>query len=257
MDMIKLNLGNPPQHQIDSSSYIEHAPSKDERWLELWNGLLRTEHVESVRNLTKNWTIFFNAVQVEVSRDNSGAELYEYLYGEYNQVANLTQDKWGKYPSALGNSFNIGDRFELTHEGPFQLVSLQDSAGSIDQIREWRWNAFTSYRFDSESRLKGWSVGGGARWQDKAAIGYPMIFDNELNDNRPDINNAHFGPSELNMDSFVRYKTRIFGDKVDMTLTLNIRNLFDEDDLIPVAANPNSAAGHPSGNTPGSRGWSK
>ena len=198
--------------------------------------------LELVGNLTKNWTAVFNAVQVEVSRDNSGAELYEYLYGKYNQVANLTQDKWGKYPSALGNSFNIGDRFELTHEGPFQLVSLQDGAGSIDQIREWRWNAFTSYRFDSESRLKGWSVGGGARWQDKAAIGYPMIFDNELNDNRPDINKPFFGPSELNMDSFVRYKTRIFGDKVDMTLTLNIRNLFDEDDLIPVAANPNNGS---------------
>ena len=53
MNMIKLNLGNPPQHQLDSSSYIEHAPSKDERWLELWDGSLRTEHVESVRNLTK------------------------------------------------------------------------------------------------------------------------------------------------------------------------------------------------------------
>ena len=75
--------------------------------------------LELVGNLTKNWTAVFNAVQVEVSRDNSGAELYEYLYGKYNQVANLTQDKWGKYPSALGNSFNIGDRFELTHEGPF------------------------------------------------------------------------------------------------------------------------------------------
>ena len=53
MNMIKLNLGNPPQHQLDSSSYIEHAPSKDERWLELWDGSLRTEHVESVRILTK------------------------------------------------------------------------------------------------------------------------------------------------------------------------------------------------------------
>ena len=32
------------------------------------------------------------------------------------------------------------------------------------------------------------------------------------------------------------------GEKVDMTLTPNIRNLFDEDDLIPVAANPNEGS---------------
>jgi len=122
------------------------------------------------------------------------------------------------------------------------LARLQDGAGSVDQIRKWRLNLFTTYRFDQASKLKGWSIGGGARWQDKAAIGYPMIFDNELNDHRPDINNAHFGPSEMNMDSFVRYKTRILGDKVDMTLTLNIRNLMDEDDLIPVGANPNKGS---------------
>ena len=44
------------------------------------------------------------------------------------------------------------------------------------------------------------------------------------------------------MDGFVRYKRRIWDDKVDMTLTLNIRNLLDDDDLIPVAANPNEGS---------------
>ncbi|MBT7866492.1 MAG: hypothetical protein HN763_09090 [Opitutales bacterium] len=44
------------------------------------------------------------------------------------------------------------------------------------------------------------------------------------------------------MDGFVRYKKRLWDDKVDMTLTLNIRNLLDDDDLIPVAANPNEAS---------------
>jgi outer membrane receptor protein involved in Fe transport len=44
------------------------------------------------------------------------------------------------------------------------------------------------------------------------------------------------------MDSFVRYTKPIMNDKVDMTLTLNIRNLLDNDDLIPVAANPNEGS---------------
>ena len=53
MTMIKLNLGTPPQQQLDSSSYVDNTPSHDERWLELWDGSLRTENVESVRKLAK------------------------------------------------------------------------------------------------------------------------------------------------------------------------------------------------------------
>ena len=49
---------------------------------------------------------------------------------------------------------------------PLNLVTLQDGAGSSDEIREWRHNLFTNYRFDADSKLKGWTVGGGARWQD-------------------------------------------------------------------------------------------
>ncbi len=53
MDMIKLNLGTLPKHQLDSCSFIEHAQGADERWLDLWHGSLRVENVESVRNLAQ------------------------------------------------------------------------------------------------------------------------------------------------------------------------------------------------------------
>ncbi|MCZ6672157.1 MAG: TonB-dependent receptor plug domain-containing protein, partial [Verrucomicrobia bacterium] len=201
------------------------------------DGVSKGFELEMVGNLASNWTVSLNAVQVEVSRSNTAPEYQEYLYGTYNQAQLWGQDKFGKYPSALGNLFNIGERIELIYESPFNLARLQDGAGSVDQIREWRFNMFTNYRFDQDSRLKGWSVGGGARWQDSAAIGHPQIFDSELNAYKPDINNPHFGPSELNLDGFVRYRRKIWDDKVDMTLTLNIRNLLDDDDLIPVAAN--------------------
>lgn len=206
------------------------------------DGVSKGFELEMVGNLASNWTLSLNASQQKVSRSNTAPEYQEYLYGSYNQAVLWGQDQFGKYPSALGNSFNIGERIELIYESPFNLARGQDGSGSVDQIREWRLNMFTSYRFDNDSRLKGWSLGGGARWQDEAAIGHPQIFDNELNAYKPDISNPHFGPSELNLDSFVRYRTKILDDKVDMTLTLNIRNLLDDDDLIPVAANPNEGS---------------
>ncbi len=101
---------------------------------------------------------------------------------------------------------------------------------------------FTNYRFDSDSKLKGFTVGGGARWQDEAAIGHPQIFDSELDSFKLDIENPHFGPSEFNMDGFVPYKKPLQDGKVGMTLTLNVRNLLNDGDLIPVAANPNEAS---------------
>mgnify|MGYP002629537813 CR=1 FL=1 len=206
------------------------------------DGVSKGFELEMVGNLTSNWTLSLNAVQQKVTRSNSAPEYFEYLYGTYNQAQLWGQDQYGKYPSALGNSFNIGERIELIYESPFNLARLQDGSGSVDQIREWRFNMFTSYRFAQDSKLKGWTVGGGARWQDKAAIGHPQIFDNELNAYRPEIENPHFGPTELNLDGFVRYKTRIMDDKVDMTISLNVRNLLDDDDLIPVAANPNEGS---------------
>ncbi len=198
---------------------------------------------EAVGSINSQWTLSFNATKQKVSRDNTAAEWDELLYGPSYNIAELwSQDRFGKYPSALGNSFNIGERIDLIYLSPLNLARQQDGAGSIDQIREWRYNLFTNYRFNSDSKLRGFTVGGGARWQDEAAIGHPQIFDSELNAYKPDITDPHFGPSEFNADAFVRYRKPIMGEKVDMTLTFNIRNLFDEDDLIPVAANPNEGS---------------
>ena len=206
------------------------------------DGVSKGFELEAVGSINPNWTVSFNATKQKVSNSNTAPEYQEYLYGSINRAALWGQDQFGKYPSALGNLFSIGERIDLIYLSPFNLARQQDGAGSIDQIREWRFNMFTNYRFSSDSKLKGFTVGGGARWQDEVAIGHPQIFDTELNSYKPDIANPHFGPSEFNVDGFVRYKKPIMNDKVDMTLTLNIRNLLNEDDLIPVAANPNEGS---------------
>lgn len=206
------------------------------------DGVSEGFELEAVGNITSNWTISLNATKQKVSRSNTAPEYQEYLYGDANRAALWEQDQFGQYPSALGNLFSIGERIDLIYLSPLNLARQQDGSGSVDQIREWRFNMFTNYRFESDSKLKGFTVGGGARWQDEAAIGHPQIFDSELDGFKPDITNPHFGPSEFNMDGFVRYNKPIMNDKVNMTLTLHVRNLLDDDDLIPVAANPNEAS---------------
>ena len=93
------------------------------------DGVSKGFELEMVGNLTSNWTLSLNAVQQKVTRSNSAPEYFEYLYGTYNQAQLWGQDQYGKYHSALGNSFNIGERIELIYESPFNLARLQDGSG--------------------------------------------------------------------------------------------------------------------------------
>ena len=83
---------------------------------------------------------------------------------------------------------------------------------------------------------KGWSVGGALRWQDKPTIGYPIIDYPELGPIR-NIDSPVYGASETQADLWLRHRRKIFDDRIDWTLQLNVRNITDEDDLIDVSLN--------------------
>ena len=87
--------------------------------------------------------------------------------------------------------------------------------------------------------MKGWNVGGAARWQDNVGIGRPVIDDPELGF-ISDLANPIFGDDELIVDAWIGWgrPLNFAGQEGDWRLQLNVRNLFDEDDLIPVQANP-------------------
>ncbi|MDA0709534.1 MAG: hypothetical protein O3B73_04905 [bacterium] len=108
----------------------------------------------------------------------------------------------------------------------------------MSELREWRWNFITNYQFDADSTLGGFNIGGAGRWQDKAAIGLPVAFSDVLGSFALDPSNPIFGGSEFNADLWIGYKRRIWDDKIDWKLQLNLRNVIGEDGLIPIAAAP-------------------
>jgi hypothetical protein len=85
--------------------------------------------------------------------------------------------------------------------------------------------------------LKGWGVGGAARWQDKVAIGYPVITDPVLG-LVTDIKHPYLGSDEIAYDGWLSYQRRIFRGKIGWKLQLNIKNLLNDNLLIAVKANP-------------------
>jgi len=55
---------------------------------------------------------------------------------------------------------------------------------------------------------------------------------------RIDVNNPYMGPTDLKFDGWIGYPRKLFDDKVTWRVQLNVRHLADDDDLIPLAAQP-------------------
>ncbi|MDP0499540.1 MAG: hypothetical protein Q7P63_05510 [Verrucomicrobiota bacterium JB022] len=121
-------------------------------------------------------------------------------------------------------------------------------------MRKWRGNIITNYRF-IEGPLEGFSIGGAIRMEDKAIIGYYGLMtdvDPSTNETLDEAKYYATDPSRpiydtdvgadwwsdlTHIDLWFKYEFKIFDDKVDASIQLNIRDLFaDEGDLLPVYA---------------------
>ena len=80
------------------------------------------------------------------------------------------------------------------------------------------------------------SIGGSYRWQDKVVIGYPLV---------PgtgglasfDLTKPYYGPAEDGIDLWAGYERRI-NDKINWRIQVNVRNVGDNNGLIPISVQP-------------------
>lgn len=110
--------------------------------------------------------------------------------------------------------------------------------------RKWRGNIISNYEF-TEGRLRGFAVGGGLRWEDKAIAGYYGTFDrdgngtvepNETLMERLDLDRPIYVEAETHLDLWFSYRTKI-SDKIGMKVQLNIRDALEDGGLTPVYFN--------------------
>jgi hypothetical protein len=113
------------------------------------------------------------------------------------------------------------------------LKKLQEGA-SQPEIRKWRYSATTNYSF-LKGRLKGVGVGASYRWEDKVAIGYPIV--TTATGSGYDLMNPYYGPVDRFLDTWVSYRRKLT-NKIDWRVQLNIRNLLATDKLIPITVEP-------------------
>ena len=191
---------------------------------------------EVTYNPTKSWRISANASQSVAIRSNTGAALN--AFGD--QITALMQGPAGNIPNGTNSTTALRDQFAQQVVDIKKEIALDGSPSP--EARKWRYNIVSNYTI-AEGRLKNVKFGGAIRWQDKVAIGYPVInvpigsvTFNPLND----VKHPYFGPTETNYDAWIGYSSRVTKG-IKWSLQLNVRNLGVNRKLIPVAAQPDGS----------------
>jgi hypothetical protein len=191
---------------------------------------------EVIYNPTKSWRIAANAAKSAAIRSNTGAALGEFA----DRMGALMQGPAGDLPVANNSATALRDNVAQ------QVVDIKkeillDGSPSPEE-RKWRFNLVSNFTFP-EGRLKNVKVGGAIRWQDKVAIGYPVInLPSGIVTYNPlfDVKNPYFGKSDTNYDAWIGY-TRRLPREIKWSVQLNVRSLGVNRKLIPVAAQPDGS----------------
>jgi len=236
--------------QVDAEVYRITGLSAEEdeqysslRVDEVGDVLSRGEEYEVNYNPTRNWTVKFNASRNEtidtrlapgiMPRVNLRMPIWTTIVDPRTNTLWIDTPYSGSIARAYINS-NILANYR---------IATATEGKKRPQIREWRFNASTSYRLAGlfeNKHLKRLTVGGALRWESRGAIGYYGIPVNgdiyqatDYDPDRPIWDKSHYY-----IDAFAAYNVRLFGDRVRARFQINGRNLQEAGRLQPVAAYP-------------------
>ncbi len=232
-------------HFTGSGSTLEWVPDPNFNPISLGDTVSYGMEYEAIINPTKNWRISISAAQNQGAI--SGAAAQELAFAEeWHQnlinggLINGARNPGTDYPPSSAQTMWQ----EYNQEAlPAYRALAAKSGTATPEIRKWRVNFVTNYSF-RRGFLKGFTIGGAVRWQDRVAIGYPLI-PNADGNLVSDVANPYWGPTDLAVDASCSYtrKIKFGGTPITWRIGLNCRNLNADDTLIPIRANPDGTVG--------------
>jgi hypothetical protein len=184
------------------------------------------------------------------------AKASDYLLPQYQNLATYTTT--GGTPVDLttfwrGYGFNsavrLNDQFGNTNVENYyginvtpQIALGKDLEGqAAPNQRRYRWAYNTGYDF-GPGPLKGFGVGGAERWESKSVIGYygKSSRGNTANPNLIDVSDTTrpiYDKANSYTDLFVRYRRRVWSDRVMMSVQFNVVNAFETGHLQVTSVN--------------------
>ncbi len=227
--------------------------------------------VQLTYNPKPNWTIRFTGGKQDTKYSNvlkefdawfavrnpvwQSAKASDFLLPQYQQFATYTNpggrpvdltNFWTSYgfdtnvrlDEPNGNT-NVQAYYNNVVQPQYALARDLDGQSAPGQ-RKYRAALVTNYAFDNDA-LRGWNVGLGQRWEDKAVIGYyGKSSGANTNPNFLDLSDTTrpiYDSDNWYTDLWVGYTRRIFDDRVRMKLQLNVNDVFEDGGLRVVAVN--------------------
>jgi outer membrane receptor protein involved in Fe transport len=247
-------LPAPPQYWMDWYN-IQYDPARNDGYTFTDpGGSTHTQNVEAeglelelVYNPTPNWRIAFNATRQEAVQTGAGEAFANWLDNEpfFDSDLDGTPDL-SLRDGIFGPYSEIPRQASRTTFLPWVFTDLIDpwnasvfvtNGQPAPELSEWKWNLITNYKF-TNGPLKGFNMGGSIQYQKAAGIGYGVKDDNEA---EPDFDKAIYGDDYVRLQLWFGYTKNnltIFNSKVSWSIRLNIRNVLNDRDLIPIQANP-------------------
>ena len=209
--------------------------------------LARGFEFEANFNPTNAWTAKINITKQETLNERIAPELQQWVSERMPVWQSIIDPTTGRpwYTSTYGTGTNAATSSAVNFMNAnvtSQINQLRATEGQIrPQVRKYRVNVSTNYRLSGltdHKWLRRFNVGGAVRWEDKGAIGYygaqqPPAIVTSYDLTRPVYDKGH-----TYIDLLLGYRTRLFRDRVNARVQLNVRNVTEDGRLQPVAAFP-------------------
>ncbi len=197
--------------------------------------------VELNAQITNSWRLTVNASRIESTLNNIGQTpvpggsmtMIDYLL-DFDRRLNQTVMGDLRIWSPQDDAGNARNNWNGYADGDLK-ARLAEQGTVVPENRLWHINLITNYDFQ-EGRLKGWTLGGSLRYQSAATLAYtPIQGDNFIS---YDLSAPYRDKAQYDVDLWVGYQRRIFGDKIGWNIKLNVANVGVGNSLVPVTVQP-------------------
>lgn len=208
-------------------SYLDNELDSQSANSDTFDNAAKGTEFQLVYNPVSNWRISAMASKNNTIKTNILPATAKFMAEEFPKVKAAHGD------FVMQDGQTVSEHLDEV-EALMQPQFTQEGTRPLSQ-REWRYNVLTNYRFN-EGHLKGFSVGGYLKWEDEPVIGYYRDESNE-----PNPMDIIYGDDSLDMGLNLGYRTKIMDNKVVWTTQLNVRNLLNDEDVIPRQAEQTAA----------------
>ncbi|MEO7412694.1 MAG: TonB-dependent receptor plug domain-containing protein [Opitutaceae bacterium] len=202
--------------------------------------------IEVTYNVTKNWRIMGSVAKQEAKQTNIASSLTAFIENRLAYWQSIPALWTGVAAQNVGWGVGrTGQQQWNSDNNPYYVGYKSADGKPSTQLTKWHASVVSNYTFNSDSRLKGFSVGVGARYIEKPVIGNPAITNSSGTVVALDLEHPYYGHTNVAVDAWIRYrKNKIFRGKYDLSFQLNGRDLEQSGGFRPITAN--SDGGHPS-----------